>query len=36
VANAVGALTVQHMGSTTGLRGWEDTLAWMAGAPTAT
>lgn len=36
VANAVGALTVQHMGSTTGLRGWEETLAWMAGAPTAT
>ena len=30
VANAVGALTVQHMGSTTGLRGWDETLAWMA------
>ncbi len=32
VANAVGALTVQHMGSTTGLRSWEGTLEWMAGA----
>ncbi|MBY0504344.1 MAG: carbohydrate kinase family protein [Bryobacteraceae bacterium] len=30
VANAVGALTVQHLGSTTGLRSWDDTVAWMA------
>jgi sugar/nucleoside kinase (ribokinase family) len=30
MANAVGALTVEHMGSTTGLRGWDETAAWMA------
>jgi sugar/nucleoside kinase (ribokinase family) len=30
VANAVGALTVERMGSTTGLRSWEETVAWMA------
>jgi sugar/nucleoside kinase (ribokinase family) len=35
VANAVGALTVERMGSTTGLRGWEETLAWMATASRA-
>ena len=31
VANAVGALTVERMGSTTGLRSWDQTLAWMTG-----
>lgn len=30
VANAVGALTVQRMGSTTGLLTWDETLSWMA------
>ncbi len=29
VANAAGALNVQQIGATTGLRSWEDTLAWM-------
>ena len=29
VANAVGALTVERMGSTTGLLSWEGTLDWM-------
>ena len=29
VANAVGALTVERMGSTTGLLSWEATLEWM-------
>lgn len=29
VANAVGALNVERVGATTGLRPWEDTLAWM-------
>jgi ribokinase len=28
-ANAVGALSVQRMGATAGLRGFEDTRAWM-------
>lgn len=28
-ANAVGALNVQCLGSTSGLRGWEETLGWM-------
>lgn len=31
VANAVGALTVERMGSTTGLLSWEATLNWMRG-----
>ena len=31
VANAVGALTVERMGSTTGLLSWEGTLDWMRG-----
>lgn len=31
IANAVGALTVERMGSTTGLRSWAGTLEWMAG-----
>ena len=31
IANAVGALTVERMGSTTGLRSWEGTLEWMKG-----
>lgn len=29
VANAVGALIVEQIGSTAGLRSWEDTVAWM-------
>jgi len=29
LANAVGAMTVQHIGSTTGLRDWDATLAWQ-------
>lgn len=29
VANAVGALNVQHMGSIKGLKSWEETMAWM-------
>jgi sugar/nucleoside kinase (ribokinase family) len=32
-ANAVGALAVQKVGATAGLRSWEQTLAWAAGAP---
>ncbi len=31
VANAVGALTVERMGSTTGLLSWAGTLEWMKG-----
>ncbi len=31
VANAVGALTVERMGSTTGLLSWDGTLEWMKG-----
>ncbi len=30
VANAVGALTVEHLGATAGLRSWDETFAWMA------
>jgi sugar/nucleoside kinase (ribokinase family) len=30
-ANAVGALSVQRMGATAGLRGFDETLAWMDG-----
>lgn len=33
IANAVGALNVQSIGGTTGLRSWEETLAWMQTAP---
>ncbi len=29
IANAVGALNVQSLGSTSGLRSWDDTLAWI-------
>jgi len=29
-ANAVGALSVQHVGATTGVREWDDTLHWIA------
>jgi sugar/nucleoside kinase (ribokinase family) len=29
IANAVGALNVQSLGSTSGLRGWQETLDWM-------
>ncbi len=32
VANAAGALNVERVGATTGLRSWEDTLAWMRAA----
>lgn len=31
-ANAVGALSVQRMGATAGLRGFDETLAWMEAA----
>ena len=31
VANAVGALTVERMGATTGLLSWAGTLEWMKG-----
>ena len=31
VANAVGALVVEQTGGTTGLRSWDETLAWMSG-----
>lgn len=30
VANAVGALSVQRIGSTAGLLNWDDTVAWMS------
>jgi sugar/nucleoside kinase (ribokinase family) len=33
-ANAVGALSVQRMGATAGLRGFDETLAWMETAAT--
>jgi sugar/nucleoside kinase (ribokinase family) len=33
LANAVGALNVQHMGAVAGLRSWEETVAWMDTAP---
>ena len=29
IANAVGALNVQRLGATAGLRSWDETLAWM-------
>jgi sugar/nucleoside kinase (ribokinase family) len=29
LANAVGAMVVEHVGATTGLRSWEETLAWQ-------
>jgi sugar/nucleoside kinase (ribokinase family) len=32
LANAVGAMNVQHLGATTGVRDWEETLQWMAAA----
>ena len=31
-ANAVAALTIQRLGASTGVRSWEETVAWMAGA----
>jgi sugar/nucleoside kinase (ribokinase family) len=31
-ANAVGALNVQSLGATSGLRSWDETLAWMRAA----
>lgn len=30
IANAVGALNVQSIGGTSGLRSWDETLAWMS------
>ena len=30
IANAVGAMIVQQVGATTGLRSWDETLAWIA------
>jgi sugar/nucleoside kinase (ribokinase family) len=33
-ANAVAALTIQGLGASTGVRSWEETVAWMAGAAT--
>lgn len=32
VANAVGALTVQKLGATEGVRTWDETEAWMHAA----
>lgn len=32
IANAVGALNVQSLGATSGLRTWDETLTWMSGA----
>jgi sugar/nucleoside kinase (ribokinase family) len=32
VANAIGAMNVERIGATTGLRGWEETLEWMRAA----
>ena len=35
LANAVGALSVQRMGATAGLRNWEDTQAWILDQPSS-
>lgn len=34
IANAVGALSVQQLGATAGVRNWDETLAWMHSQPT--
>ncbi|HWR54775.1 MAG TPA: carbohydrate kinase family protein [Bryobacteraceae bacterium] len=33
IANAAGALNVQHMGAIKGLKSWDETMAWMESAP---
>jgi sugar/nucleoside kinase (ribokinase family) len=34
IANAVGALSVEQLGATAGVRNWDQTLAWMNSQPT--